>query len=106
MFLYFHIELDCYDGVCKKSFEYFKKYEDDMSLEESITFLCITPIIYFGILALLEYKLIPMLLAKIRNGKYEAIEDPFDEQVKKEKHAIGSEILNAKNHRTYPIGTL
>ncbi|KAJ8686324.1 hypothetical protein QAD02_022118 [Eretmocerus hayati] len=90
-------ELDCFDGKCKKSLQYFNKYEDDMSLEEGLTYLCITPIIYFGILALLEYNLIPMLLAKIRNGKYEIVEDPHDEQVKREKHSVASEITKTKN---------
>ncbi|XP_014231053.1 ATP-binding cassette sub-family A member 3-like isoform X1 [Trichogramma pretiosum] len=88
--------LDCYDGKCKHRLDYFKNYKDDMSLEESITYLCITPILYFGILAALEYKLVPLMLSRMRNGKYEALEDPCDEQVKKEKHAVAFEIAKAK----------
>ena len=74
-----------------------------MSLEESITYLCVSPIIYFGILALLEYKFIPMLLAKMRRSKYEILEDPCDEQVKKEKHNVAFEIAKTKTHRKFTI---
>jgi hypothetical protein len=72
-----------------------------MSLEESVTYMCFTPILYFGILALLEYKFIPTVLAKMRNGKYEILDDPCDEQVKKEKHSVSFEIAKAKNHCEY-----
>lgn len=93
-------DLECFDGKCKKSLNYFKNFKDDMSLEESITYLCFTPIIYFGILALLEYKFISMMLAKMRNGKYEILDDSCDEQVKKEKQSVAFEIAKARNHYT------
>ncbi|XP_011496889.1 PREDICTED: ATP-binding cassette sub-family A member 1-like [Ceratosolen solmsi marchali] len=93
-------DLECFDGKCKKSLSYFNNFKDDMSLEESITYMCFTPILYFGILALLEYKFIPLMLAKMRNGKYEILDDPYDEQVKKEKHSVSFEITKARNHYT------
>ncbi|XP_058807246.1 phospholipid-transporting ATPase ABCA1-like isoform X2 [Phymastichus coffea] len=90
--------LECFDGKCEKSLSYFRDFNDDISLEESIIYLCISPILYFGILAMLEYKVIPLMLARIRNGKYNLLEDPCDEQVKKEKHSVAFEIAKAKSH--------
>lgn len=68
-----------------------------MSLEESLIYMSVTPIIYFGIIAVLEYKLISLLLAKMQKGKYQLIEDPYDEQVKREKHAVAYEITKSRN---------
>ncbi|XP_014205590.1 ATP-binding cassette sub-family A member 1-like [Copidosoma floridanum] len=88
--------LNCYNGKCKKSLSYFNKFQEDMSLEESLIYMCFTPIVYFGILAVLEYQLIPFLLAKMRKGKYQLVEDLHDEQVKKEKHTVAYEIIKAR----------
>ncbi|XP_008203603.1 phospholipid-transporting ATPase ABCA1 isoform X2 [Nasonia vitripennis] len=87
--------LDCFDGKCKKSLKYFNNFNEDMSLEQCVTYLSVTPFLYFAILAVLEYKLIPLMFARMRRGKYEILEDPCDEQVKKEKHSVASEIVKA-----------
>lgn len=82
---------------------YFRDFDDDISLEESLIYLCISPILYFAILAMLEYKVIPLMLARIRNGKYNVLEDPCDEQVKKEKHSVAFEIARVKSHCEFVI---
>lgn len=71
---------------------YFKDFSDDMSFEESILYLSITPILYFGLLIVLEEKILLKLFSKIRGTKLRKGQDMMDEQVKKEKLTVALEI--------------
>ncbi|XP_011141339.1 ATP-binding cassette sub-family A member 1 [Harpegnathos saltator] len=84
--------LDCADGVCRNQIPYFKKFEDDISFEECILYLGLTPILYFTILLFLEEKLFPLLFAKVVKPQLRDKCDTMDDQVKKEKHAVAVEI--------------
>lgn len=63
-----------------------------MTLEESVVYLSVTPILYFAILIMLEENLFSMLRRKIIGSKLPKPCDTMDEQVKKEKHAVAVEI--------------
>ncbi|XP_011050473.1 PREDICTED: ATP-binding cassette sub-family A member 1-like isoform X1 [Acromyrmex echinatior] len=89
--------LDCKDGVCKNQLSYFKNFEDDMSFEESIVYLAITPILYFALLIILEEKLLLKLLTKMIGTKLRKEQDTMDDQVKKEKLAVAVEINKINN---------
>lgn len=63
-------------------------------LENSLIFLSITPILYFFILAVLEFKLIQKLL--LLTKKVHEINYSTDEQVKLEKTAVAEKISELK----------
>lgn len=91
--------MDCVDGVCKHSMPYFKDFKDDTNLEECITYLALTPILYFAILILMEEKYFSKLYMKMIGRKLKNGCDTMDEQVKKEKLAVALEInkINSKS---------
>ncbi|XP_018306221.1 ATP-binding cassette sub-family A member 1 [Mycetomoellerius zeteki] len=89
--------LDCRDGVCKNQLPYFKNFEDDISFEESIVYLAVTPILYFALLIILEEKLLLKLLTKMVGTKLRKEQDTMDDQVKKEKLAVAVEINKINN---------
>ncbi|KAK2576776.1 hypothetical protein KPH14_005420 [Odynerus spinipes] len=90
-------EMDCVDGVCNNPLPYFGDLEDDLSLEENIIYLALTPVIYFVILILLEEKFLTRLITKIRHSSLQGGCDKMDEEVKKEKHAVALEISKINN---------
>lgn len=89
--------MDCADGVCRNPLPYFKDFTDDMSLEESILYLSITPILYFVILIMMEEKLFSKLFTKIIGTKLKSECYTTDDEVKKEKHAVALEINKINN---------
>lgn len=89
--------MDCRDGVCKNQLPYFKNFEDDISFEESIVYLAVTPILYFALLIILEEKLLLKLLTKMVGTKLRKEQDTMDDQVKKEKLAVAVEINKINN---------
>lgn len=96
--------MKCVDGVCKKQLPYFKDFKDDISFEESIVYLSITPILYFVILIMLEEKIFSKLFMKIIGIKLKIEQEDMDDQVKKEKLAVALEInkINSQS-KTYTI---
>lgn len=84
---------------------YFKNFKDDMSFEESIVYLAITPILYFGLLIILEEKLLSKLIGKITGTKLRKEQDTMDDQVKKEKLAVMMEInkINSQSKTIFSI---
>lgn len=89
--------LDCADGVCKNQLSYFSDYDFKMSLKNCIIYLSLTPLMYFAILIILEERLPYKLYAKIFSQN---LRDPCniqDDQVKKEKHAVATEIRKLQN---------
>ena len=92
-------ELQCVNGTCKNPLKYFGNFEEDVSLEACFLSLCLTPILYFGILYILEYNLMSKLIARIFGGKPIDNDQTFEEQVKKIKQIIGSEISKIKKSK-------
>jgi hypothetical protein len=72
--------------------KYFTNFENDISLEESLIYMSITPILYVGILFLLEYKIIQKLITKMT--KSIPFEYKIDELVQKEKFSIAEKIFD------------
>ncbi|XP_033219403.1 phospholipid-transporting ATPase ABCA1-like isoform X2 [Belonocnema kinseyi] len=85
----------CTNGKCEKSLEYFGNFKEDGNLEESLLFLCLTPLFYFTILAILEHKIIPRFLSKYQN-KNPDVNQEMEELVKNEKISIASQISELK----------
>ncbi|XP_008203624.1 retinal-specific phospholipid-transporting ATPase ABCA4-like [Nasonia vitripennis] len=91
--------LDCYEQNCVKSVKYFSNFENDVTLEESLIYMCVTPILYIGILFVLDHQLIQKIKAKLTTE-----ETPYyttDDEVKREKSAIGRKISTI-NGRSIP----
>jgi len=84
---------------------YFKDFKDDMSFEESIVYLAITPIFYFALLIILEEKLLLKLIGKVIGTKLRKEQDIMDDQVKKEKLAVMVEInkINSQSKTIFNI---
>ena len=80
----------CYNGECKKSYGYFNDFKEEISLEESLVYSAVTPLLYFGILIILEYQLIQKLMNKMKS--YEIPEHIVDEQVEREKSFVAQKI--------------
>lgn len=89
--------MNCSDGVCKNQKPYFKNFKDDISFEECILYLSLTPILYCTILLFLEEKLFPLLLAKAIKPQLKDASETMDDQVKKEKHVVALEINKISN---------
>lgn len=89
--------MDCADGVCKNQLSYFSDDYSDMSLKECIIYLCLTPLIYFAVLIILEERLPQIFLAKMLNQNLKDACNIEDDQVKKEKHVVGVEIRKLQN---------
>lgn len=73
-----------------ESVKYFGDFENDVSLEESLIYMCLTPILYIGILFVLDHQLIQKFRARMKPQ-----EVPYyttDEQVKREKLNIAQKI--------------
>lgn len=102
---WFFSGLGCADGVCKKQLPYFRDFEDDMNFEESIVYLAVTPILYFGLLIILEENLFGKLKARIIGTNLRKEQDKMDNQVKKEKLAVALEInkLNSQGETILSI---
>ncbi|KAL7306039.1 hypothetical protein TKK_0001504 [Trichogramma kaykai] len=83
--------LGCYDGKCERPVDYFSDFDKDVTLEESLVYLALTPLLYFAILAVLEYNVVGTLIKKYK--KLEPVIDPTDEQVQAEKNAISQKIF-------------
>ncbi|XP_017755068.1 PREDICTED: ATP-binding cassette sub-family A member 1-like [Eufriesea mexicana] len=90
-------DLNCADGVCKNQLSYFSDDDSDMSLKECIIFLCLTPLIYFAILIILEERLPQIYYAKMLNQNLKDTCNIEDDQVKKEKHIVALEIRKLQN---------
>ncbi|XP_011644080.1 retinal-specific ATP-binding cassette transporter-like [Pogonomyrmex barbatus] len=92
-------DMECIDGDCKNPLPYFNDFTEDMNFEESIVYLAVTPILYFGLLIMLEEKIFPKLFGKIVGSKLRKEQDIMDDQVKKEKLAVALEInkINSQN---------
>lgn len=88
--------LECHGGTCKKSLPYFgrdpKFSEAEIKLEECLTFLCLTPFLYIGILAVIEYKFIQKLYARYFMKGSVSSNVEMDEQVREEKYTVGFEV--------------
>ncbi|XP_058807248.1 phospholipid-transporting ATPase ABCA1-like isoform X2 [Phymastichus coffea] len=84
----------CYNGTCGNYKSYFTNFEEDITLEESVIYLCLTPVLYFGILALLETQYIENVAIRFRREM--AQEVGADEQVQREKSAISRKIEELK----------
>ncbi|XP_058807217.1 retinal-specific phospholipid-transporting ATPase ABCA4-like [Phymastichus coffea] len=81
----------CIDGSCSNAVSYFKNFENDVALEMSVLALSLTPLLYFTILFILECKLVPKLLSKMKAGMPDDSDVAFEEQVKKVKREIAFE---------------
>lgn len=92
---FYFSELNCTNGKCEKSLEYFGNFKEDGNLEESLLFLCMTPLFYFSILAILEHKIIPRFLSKYQN-KNPDVNQEMEELVKNEKISVASQINELK----------
>jgi hypothetical protein len=98
--------MDCVNGVCKNQMPYFKNFEDDISFEECIIYLILTPILYFAILIMIEEKIFAKLFMKITCTKLKSDNcDAMDDEVKKEKLAVMQEIneLNSQSKIIFNI---
>jgi len=85
---------------------YFRNFEDDISFEECIIYLILTPILYFAILIMIEEKVFAKLFMKITSTKLKSNNcDKMDDEVKKEKLAIAQEIneLNSQGNIIFNI---
>ncbi|XP_058807192.1 ATP-binding cassette sub-family A member 7-like isoform X2 [Phymastichus coffea] len=80
----------CRDGKCASHIEYFNDFKYDISLEESLVYLGVTPFLYLGILVALECQLVQKLRARARRTATLAASD--DEQVQRSKAAISARI--------------
>lgn len=97
-FIYKYLELYCFNGNCQTNFPYFNGYKSDVyhglySISTYTLYLCITPIIYFGILVLLESRIISKIIMK--RSRAEPIinnKKSVDEKVKEEKMIVAREI--------------
>lgn len=87
----------CHDGECKNYKAYFTDFEGDITLEESLIHLCITPFLYFGMLAVLEHQLIQKLIFRMK--KISLSDYRNDEQVDKEKADIVQRISVLKKRK-------
>ena len=82
--------MGCSDGYCGNERKYFTPVDEDVTIVESFAYMTLTPILYFGILFLLEFQVIQRLIAKL--WKSEVSLDTVDEQVMKEKLSIAQRI--------------
>ncbi|KAJ8686326.1 hypothetical protein QAD02_022120 [Eretmocerus hayati] len=83
-------KLNCSDGKCDKYFGFFDGDTDEgRDLTKAMIYLCLTPIIYFGILTILENQLIQRLMA---GQKIAVPEQHIDQQVKSEKSLVARKI--------------
>lgn len=90
----------CINGTCAKPPIMFTNFKEDIALETSILTLCLTPILYFGLLYILEHKLIHRLIVRIRSNKLHKSDEAFEEQVKSVKHDIAFEVSRIKSRGT------
>ncbi|CAB0039717.1 unnamed protein product, partial [Trichogramma brassicae] len=98
--------LRCSNGTCITPLKFLDSFKEDISMEASLISLCLTPILYVLILCMLEFKFIPTMIAEIRGGKPDKIDQSFEEQVKKTKHNIAQEISKIRSGQTpKPIET-
>ncbi|XP_050474315.1 phospholipid-transporting ATPase ABCA1-like [Bombus huntii] len=89
--------LNCADGVCRNHVSYFSDQKFKMSLKNCITYLSLTPLMYFAILIILEERLPHKFYAKIFSKN---LRDPCniqDDQVEKEKHTVAIKIRKLQN---------
>ncbi|XP_014230700.1 ATP-binding cassette sub-family A member 1-like [Trichogramma pretiosum] len=99
-------DLRCSNGTCITPLKFLDSFKEDISMEASLISLCLTPILYVLILCMLEFKFIPTMIAEIRGGKPDKIDQSFEEQVKKTKHNIAQEISKIRSGQTpKPIET-
>ncbi|XP_058807201.1 ATP-binding cassette sub-family A member 17-like [Phymastichus coffea] len=89
-------DMVCNEDTCGEAVPYFLGFYEDISLNISFLALCISPVLYLGILLILEYRLLGRLFARIRGGIPDNSDDGFEEQVKKIKHEIAYEVCKAK----------
>ncbi|XP_058807215.1 retinal-specific phospholipid-transporting ATPase ABCA4-like [Phymastichus coffea] len=87
----------CYNGTCKHYKNFFDHSELSISSIDSIVYLCVMPIIFFGILALLENGLIQAIKAKFT--RHFTMEFSADEQVQREKLMIAQKIIDLQGSR-------
>lgn len=92
--------MGCYDGKCKNYKKFFTNFEEDITLEQSLIYLCVTPFLYFGILALLETQFVQKVRSKYMNQSLHEIN--ADEQVQREKSNIYQKIQSL-NGREYHV---
>ncbi|XP_008205027.1 phospholipid-transporting ATPase ABCA1 [Nasonia vitripennis] len=92
----------CFNGICKNPPNYFGNFEKDVALETSILCLCLTTILYFGLLCILEQKWIQRFIVKISGGKPDNIDETFEAQVKKTKHNIAFEVSKIRSREQDP----
>ncbi|XP_017876215.1 ABC transporter A family member 1-like [Ceratina calcarata] len=90
-------DLNCTDGVCETYLPYFADFKSDMNLGECVVYLSITPLLYFAILIMLEEQIPKKLYAKMFKQNLRDVADIKDDQVKKEKHVVASEIRKLEN---------
>lgn len=97
--------MNCADGICKNPMPYFKNFQDDMNFEECIVYLALTPILYFGLLIMLEEKVFVKLFMRIVGTKLRKEQETMDDQVKKEKLAVALEInkINSQSKIIFSI---
>ena len=88
------------DNNCVKYFEYFGNFNESGNLEESILYLCLTPLLYFAILGLMEHKIMLKWFTKKQQQKPIHNVEEIDDQVKSEKSSVAFEISNLKNQGT------
>lgn len=108
------LAFDCWDHKCEKYKPFFdftddtRWNKDSMALTEkyyylgeSLIFLSISPIFYFAIVAVLEFKLIEkLLISKKKAYKFDHL---TDEQVNLEKIAVAEKISELKGSKNIII---
>ncbi|KAL7306042.1 hypothetical protein TKK_0001506 [Trichogramma kaykai] len=75
----------CFDGACLINQKLLTNFDKDINLEESLIYLCFNPIIYFGILFVLEYQLLPKNVPKIMKDENHI---DSDESITDEKRSV------------------
>ncbi|KAJ8686330.1 hypothetical protein QAD02_022124 [Eretmocerus hayati] len=96
----FHIkccEMGCTNGTCTDKVKYFGNFSEDISLEIGFLSLCLTPLLYFGILTVLESRLVQIMFSSILGENDRKIDDNYEDQVKKEKEKVAAQISTIEN---------
>lgn len=84
--------MKCTNDTCENVVPYFGDFSSDISLSMSFLALCLTPILYFGVLYILEYKVVEQFIAKRSAGIPDNTDATFEEQVKTVKREIAYEV--------------
>ncbi|KAJ8686329.1 hypothetical protein QAD02_022123 [Eretmocerus hayati] len=84
--------LGCRGGRCTNYINFFDKTNDDISLEQSLAYLLLTPLLYFGVLVLLEKQWIQRIISKRKHIDANEPAVVQEEQVKNQKLLVAQKI--------------